>query len=190
MIQKIKKRNFIIAVAAVLLSGFAARGVYAYYTDGDHAINEFTIGGCNVEVVENYEPPKELSPGVKFTKEISVKNLGSSSAYVRIKAVFTTSDMEQWCTLDWNTKDFIYNEDDGFWYYTKPLDEGENTTNLFTSVTLSKDIPESEIEAFDILIYTEAYQSYGFNDYQSAWDYYVINKPDTAVVDGGSGLDS
>jgi hypothetical protein len=193
MISAIKthKRYFIIAAVAVLLvllSAFVTRGLYAYYTDGDSASNQFTIGGSNVEVVENYQPPKELIPGVSFTKEVSVKNLGPSSAYVRIKAVFTTSDMAQWCTVDWNTEDFIYNEADNFWYYTKALEEGESTPNLFNSVTLSEDIPESAIEAFDILIYTEAYQSTGFDDYQAAWDYYVINKPTTAVIDGGSGL--
>ena len=162
-------------------------GVYAYLASGDSATNVLTVGGVNTEIVEEFTPPTKLEPGVSFTKDVSVKNLGPSGCYIRIKAVFTDSDMEKYCTVDWNTDDFVYNEKDGYYYYVKPLDVNETSASLFTTVTLSDDIKSEEIKDFDILIYSEAFQSSGyqnddgvwteFNNYEEAWAYYHRNKP-------------
>lgn len=155
----------------------SAVGVYSYLSDKDTHSNKISIGGVNTEVVEDFDPPKKLEPGTSFTKDVKVKNLGPSDCYIRIKAVFTDSDMGDRCTVDFNTDDFIYHEDDGYYYYPKALKDGESTPSLFTKVTLSDEIPPEEIKDFDILIYSEAYQSEGFDFYKDAWEYYHRNKP-------------
>lgn len=166
-----------IPVLIVLMMISIIGGVYAYLTSNDTAKNTLVIGGVNTEVVEEFTPPEKLEPGTSFTKDVKVKNLGPSECYVRIKAVFTDSDMEKYCTVDFNTRDYVYNEDDGFYYYTEILRVGDITPSLFTTVSLSEEITEAEIKDFDILVYSEAYQSEGFDNYKDAWEYYHRNKP-------------
>ena len=170
-----KKLLMVIAILLLLIS--ACVGAFAYLTDADRATNTLTVGGVNVGIVEEFDPPKEIVPGVAFTKDVKVQNNGPSNCYVRIKAVFTDSDMEKYCSVDWNTSDFVYNDEDGYYYYKGELEVGELTKSLFTTVTVSDSIPEAEIKDFDILVYTEAYQSNGFDNYEEAWEHYHRNKP-------------
>ena len=172
-----KKKTLIILILATLLVVSGVAGISAYLTASDNAENSFVIGGCNVEVVEDFVPPPEIDPGTEFTKDVQVKNLGPSECYVRVKAVFTDSDMGDNCTVDWNTSDFEYNDEDGYYYYKDKLEVGESTESLLTNVKVSDSISDSEIKDFDILIYTEAYQSDGFSDYEEAWLHYSRNKP-------------
>lgn len=186
-----KKRNrfdnrkyLMTTLAAVIVAAAGIRAVSAFFADADTASNEVTIGSNDVRVEEEFDPPAELLPGTSFTKKVSVANTGLVDCYVRVKAVFTTSDMEQWCQVDYDTDHWAMGED-GFWYYTDVLAVGESTPELFTSVELSEDIPEASIEAFDILIYVESYQSYGFENYADAWASYGANRPEAApTVDG------
>lgn len=204
---KSKKAKIALALAAVLvLSGIG--GVAAYYNDADDSFNRMTVGGSNVTIVENFDPPKIIEPGTVITKEVSVTNLGPSECYTRVKAVFTTSDMEKYCTVDWNVYDaetnptgWIYNAEDNFWYYPGELMDGDRTTNLFNTITVAEyydfdgngeideeteAIPQSAIESFDVLVYAESYQSRGYDDYQEAWAAYRVNKPDVEAADGGA----
>lgn len=162
---------------AVIIAFGGVSGISALFTDGDSADNLFIVGGSNIEIIENFDPPEELEPGTSFTKNVKAKNLGPSSCYIRIKAVFTDSDMEKFCTVDWNHDDFIYNDKDGYYYYTKVLDVGEETESLFTTITLSESINPGEIKDFDVLVYAESYQSSGFASYEDAWKHYHRNKP-------------
>lgn len=174
----IKKMKWVIFGGVFLFGiGFIGHSV-AYLSDGDSAVNEITVGGNRVEIVEEFEPPAELVPGVSFTKDVKVENVGPSDCYVRIKAVFTDSDMGKYCSVDFNTTDYTYNEADGYYYYKKILKSGDATPSLFTTVTLSNAITTAEIKDFDILVYTESYQSAGFTDYSKAWEHYHKNKPD------------
>lgn len=166
----------ILGVFLLITSFFVAGNISAYLTDGDRAINTSSVGGNRVELIEVFDPPSKLEPGVTFSKDVKVKNIGLNDCYVRIKAVFTDSDMGDYCTLDFNDSEYEYNELDGYYYYKKILKKDEETSSLFTTVSLSNSIPESEIKDFDILVYTETYQSYGFDDYREAWKHYQKNK--------------
>ena len=174
-----KKNLSFLCLAIVSLLGISLGigNLIAYLADGDTAINKLDIGQNEIELVEEFQPPKELTPGVSFTKDVSVINIGPCSCYVRIKSVFTDSDMEKYCTVDYNDEDFVYNDEDGFWYYKEVLNFDSSTPSLFTTVILSDTIPESEIKDFDILIYAESYQSDGFDSYEDAWEYYSRNSP-------------
>ena len=176
--KKGTKLTSIILGTLLLVTSFLMVGtINAYFTDGDTAVNMSSVGGNRIELVEVFEPPSRLEPGVTFTKDVKVRNVGSNDCFVRIKAVFTDSDMGKHCSLDWNELDYEYSEEDGYYYYKKVLKKNEETESLFTTVSLSASIPEAEIKDFDILIYTETYQSYGFEDYREAWTHYQRNKP-------------
>ena len=201
------KKTRIATILALVLVISCIGGVAAYYNDADNSVNTMTVGGSNVSIVENFDPPKEILPGTVITKEVSVVNMGPSECYVRVKAVFTTSDMEKYCTVDWNLYDaetnptgWIYDEEDNFWYYPVEMKDNDHTTNLFNTITVAthydfngdgvideetEAIPESVIESFDVLVYTEAYQSRGYDDYKDAWTDYAVNKPDVEAADGG-----
>ncbi len=177
-IKHIFQKNRFVAAACILLAAcLCVSGVAAYMADADKARNQFTIGGVNVELTEEFNPPEKLTPGVVIEKDVKVTNTGPNSCYVRVLAVFSNSDMGQYCTVDWNTTDWVYNENDSYWYYTKAIIDGEVTTSLFTTITLSEEIPEAAIKDFDMIVYTESYQADGFADYQSAWANYQANKP-------------
>lgn len=181
LIMRKRRKKFmqIWCVCFLLLSSFWITGrVFAYLADGDKAVNMMVIGGNRVELIERFEPPAELVPGVTFTKDVKVKNVGQNDCYVRIKAVFTDSDMGDYCTLDFNMQEYEYSEEDGYYYYKKVLKKDEETTSLFTTVSLSRSIPKEQIKDFDILVYTETYQSHGFDDYKHAWAHYHRNRPE------------
>lgn len=172
-----KLRKWIILTPLVLIS-ILSIGIWAYFTGRNSMKNTIILGGVTVEVVETFEPPEVLEPGTSFTKDVKVQNLGPSDAYIRVFAVFSDSEMEEYCTVDWNTTDFIYNETDGYWYYTKKLMAEGNasiTSSLFTTVTLSNEIPEDKIKDFEILIYAEGFQAEGFETYEDAWNYCMEN---------------
>ena len=176
--KKGTKLILIIWGALLALTAFLVAGtINAYFTDGDTAVNMVAIGGNRIELVEVFDPPSRLEPGVSFKKDVKVRNVGSNDCFVRIKAVFTDIDMGKHCSLDWNELAYEYSEEDGYYYYKKVLKKNEETESLFTTVSLSASIPEAEIKDFDILIYTETYQSYGFEDYREAWTHYQRNKP-------------
>ena len=180
MMRKWRKKIWWSCLMLIFFMGVLAMSgnIAAYLSDGDKAVNSISIGGNRVELIEIFEPPSKLMPGVTFTKDVKVKNVGANDCYVRIKAVFTDSAMGDCCTLDFNTQDYEYRAEDGFYYYKEVLKEGEQTPSLFTTVSLSEEIAEEQIKDFDILVYTETYQSYGFDNYKDAWTHYYRNKPE------------
>ena len=196
--QKEKKKLIWMIPILIILISAASLGLQAYLSDNEIATNEITIGAVTTEIVEDFVPPEELIPGVEFTKNVSIKNTGQSACFVRIKAVFTDSDMEKVCSVDWNNNDFIYNNTDGYWYYANPIESGESTPSLFTKVSIvetlddGSQVKKEQMKDFDIIIYHESYQAMfngsGYNvdengyfeNYEDAWDYYHRNKPEEA----------
>ena len=162
---------------AVILSLICIGSIAAYMTSAAKIDNILTVGYNDIDIVEKFDPPPELRPGVEFTKTVSVSNTGPVDCYVRVLSLFSNSDMGDHCTIDYNEKDWAYNETDQYWYYKKPLPAGETTTPLFTKIKLDDDINANDIKDFDVMIYAESYQANGeFDNYQDAWKHYQSNK--------------
>ena len=182
-LKNINKKNIIVVFALSLIC-IGIGSTMAYLSDADKVENSFKIGTNKIEIVEDFEPPAKLEPNIEFKKDVSIKNVGSGDTFVRIKAVFTDSDMEKYCTVDFNSSedkndksvDYWYNTEDGYYYYKENLKIGDSSPSLFTKVALGN-IPVEEIKDFDILVYVESYQSAGFDNYNDAWDYYQRNNP-------------
>ena len=99
-----KKIAFFISLGVlVCLTSFGTS--YAYLTVYNESVNEFKVGATLVEVQEEFESPKELKPNMSFKKKPSVYNSGNLSCYVRIRADFSTSKAQEFCTLDINDTD-------------------------------------------------------------------------------------
>ena len=159
-----KRRGVLLltTIALLLVAGIA--GVLAYYTDSEQQNNRFQTATNKVEITEEF-PPGDKTPGEPFTKKVAVKNDGSE-AYVRVKVRFSDGDMEKYCTVDYNTTD----------YYTKVLPESSTTPNLFTQVTIAKDIPDDVLKDFNIYVEAESIQVGYFQDYTEAWTAFDKNR--------------
>ncbi len=162
----------LLAVSACLLPG----SVSAYFADTDSAGNQMTAAGNRIEIEEEFPPPEDVTPGSEFTKKVSEKNVGTSTCYVRIRAVFSDSNAGQYCTVDWNTEDYVCG-DDGYYYYRRLLRPGETTPYLFTTVTVSPEAPSEALERFSILVYAESCQAAGCGSFGEAWQYFGRNRP-------------
>lgn len=187
----VKRPTLTQALCAALIVSFllAIAGIAAYLTAAKGKTNSFTVGYEKTEIVEKFDPPDKLTPGISFDKQVQVSNLGTIPVYVRVLVLFSDSDMEDVCTLDYDTSgDWLYNDTDGYWYYTEPLPAGEMTTPLFTEVSLAEtnadgsELTEADMEDFEIMIYSESYQCTGEFEqpgkggYEAAWEYFHRNK--------------
>ena len=144
--------------------------VLAYFTSSDKDLNLFKVGACNTVIEEKYDPPDKLEPGCSFTKNVKIRNIGPSDCFIRVKAVYSDYEIGKYCYIDWNTTDYKYNSDDGYYYYKEKLKAGEVTESLFTTVKLNENIISAEIKDFDILIYSEAYEADKADNYEDVWN--------------------
>lgn len=168
------KKKYLIAVT-VLLAAVLAGGIIAYLQDRDNSVNLFHLATEQTEVVEKYVPPKKLTAGVTFPKEVQVENNGNISVYVRVMAVYTNEDAKKYATLDYNTDDWVYDRTDGYWYYKYSLEPGQLTSPLFREVSISADANESELNDFEIIVYHESCYDNGYATYVQAWETYLEN---------------
>ena len=71
-----------------------------------------------------------------------------------------------------NTENWVKGEDD-YYYYKKPVSEGESTTELFTGIRVAKEMEQKELE---VSVYEESVQiqkgNMVFHGYREAWDAY------------------
>lgn len=95
MKKKILALCLVVALAATAIIG----GTLAYFTDTDAKSNVFTTGNVDIQLIENFgdnnpATPEKLLPATGsaqagtlqngITKEVTVKNIGSEDAYVRV----------------------------------------------------------------------------------------------------------
>ena len=174
--MKLNKKSCILA--AVIVGLLCIGGIAAYLTAAAKITNTVTVGYNEIEIVEDFTPPIEMKPGVSFQKEVAVSNTGPVDCFVRVLSLFSRSDMEDLCDVNYNTQDWEYNETDQYWYYKHSLKAGETTEPLFDTVKIHDDASETAIKAFDIIVYAESYQDSGeFSNYQAAWEHFQINHP-------------
>lgn len=162
------------AVVAIALATVAT-GTLAYFTDSTIAHNVITSGAVDIDLIEKQLIPGDngedtyvdyptetiegVMPGMQVSKIVTVQN-NEQKAWVRVKVTPTITLNGQgtpntaFIELDFNEEDWEEG-DDGYWYYKKPLDEGETTEPLFTTVTFSKDMG-NEYQNCTVAIQVEA----------------------------------
>ena len=94
-----KRKILALASAFCMVAILAIGGTLAYFTDTDAKSNVFTTGNVKIQLNENFgdndpETPEKLLPATGsaqadtlqngITKEVSVKNIGTEDAYVRV----------------------------------------------------------------------------------------------------------
>lgn len=147
-----KRKVLILSVFAILIAILAANTL-AYFTADTKAHNVITTGGVDIELkewanedrTEKFEDKTGVMPGAEVTKIVEIENTGTGSAWVRVQVVldvYAEGGKEQLptdpVTLDFNETDWTYFE--GYYYYSRPLDPGETTAPLFTTVTFAPEM--------------------------------------------------
>ena len=116
-------------------------------------------------------------------KEIRIGNFSGSvkgfqaDCYVRMSLSYSNDDIGRGVKLTGlDTANWVYNSQDGYYYYRKKISEGEKTTPLCTGFQIDPqkidDTYRDSIKDFEINVYEEAVQAEGFSDYESAWRYF------------------
>ncbi len=179
--HKIHKSVYVISVVMILGIG----GTGAYFSDFDQAENRVAVGRNTTEIHEEFPDPPD--PGEKekpeYKKTVWVGNHSSQEkgfnveCYVRISLSYSNYDIGRAVTLlGLDTANWIYNVEDGYYYYRKPLKEGEASSALFTGFQIDRSKLEKlyldTIDDFQINVYEESVSALGFKDYQSAWRFY------------------
>ena len=130
----------------------------------DSALNRLSSGHNTAGIVESYAPPPSFAKGDEITKEVKVKNEGSVPCYVRVFAEVSDPEERDAIDIDYNTSDWIKSSD-GYYYYSRILKAGEESTPLFKTLTAKADA-----DGFKIICYSETVQAYGFGSAQEAFE--------------------
>lgn len=178
-----KKRIF--AGMGILLGILVGvQGTAAYQSAFDKAENIVTPGNITSKIEEDFPDPPSVTPDkdVEISKKIWVTNgpsgteAVSTDCYVRVWLGYSNSDIGKAVSLkETDRENWVYS-DDGFYYYTKMLREGESSTALCSGFVVDHTKLEQKywnlIEDFEIQVYEESIEAEPFDDYRNAWDYY------------------
>lgn len=209
------------ALSALFLLGGTVKPVMAYLTDiAEDMDNKFTIAlDSTSKVVEKFpDPNPDLSEDsiASYEKAVQVINTGYIDEYVRLRLDFSDSDIESKTKFSYDGQNFysveeyrkhlpsgwVYNAEDGYYYYTKILETGDwesvkktlqydvssgqyfyktgqdiLTTNMITVpliryVKTEFDSPE-DMRSYALNAFSESCPFYFGNDYKGAWDNYL-----------------
>ena len=154
-----------IQLPVLLLLCLMMVGVTAgFLVSTDSALNRLSSGYNTAGIVESYNPPSSFAKGDEITKEVKVKNEGSVPCYVRVFAEVCDPEERNVIDIDYNTSEWM-KKSDGYYYYSRILNTGEESTPLFKTLTAKADA-----DGFKIICYSETVQAYGFGSAQEAFE--------------------
>lgn len=164
-----KKKILSVALAASLAAVAVVSSSLAYFTDTDQKDNVFTVGNVDITLTEpnwdatGKEEAEDMYPGEAVAKDPTVTNKGANPAFVRIKVKWPDTPKVTYRTdyVDGKLGEDWVKADDGYFYYTKPLEIGESTDALFDQIVLSTETTNGNDESYDIVVTADAVQAQG-----------------------------
>ena len=130
----------------------------------DSVTNRLSCGYNTAEIVENYVPLSSFAKGEEVTKEVKVRNEGSVPCYVRVFAEISRPEAREAVDVDYSTSDWS-KMSDGYYYYSRVLNAGEESSPLFTTLTAKENV-----SGFEMICYSESVQAYGFAGAKEAFE--------------------
>ncbi len=163
-----KKRNYFLVIASGVLA-LSVAAVYAFFADGDRAVNHMKAGKNEIVIKESFEQPK---PGKRTKKEPQIENTGTVDCYVRCKILLSDSRAEPYLHFYTGKKSGFGEswemKEDGWLYYQGILQVAKISQPLFTHIELAEEMPD-EWKSFEIDVVSESVQAEGFADAVSAF---------------------
>lgn len=194
-----KKKTITICLVIMLLAIGIAGGSLAYFTGNDSATNTFTVGNVDIDLLEpswdgDGNGQQIADPGVAVAKDPYVKNVGKNDAWIRVNvtvseaaafkaamaahnltdlnAIFGGHPAGDW-TLAGTSEDSEKDTITYSYYYNQILPSGNNTSYLFTTVTLPAKFTNEDVKEmggdFVITVTADAIQSNGFDTVEAAF---------------------
>ena len=133
----------------------------AYYSEFKFKNNQFHIGYNQIKIIETFDVMEQYELDTTYQKDVKIKNNGNVDCYVRVLIV--ASDESQVASYHLNLNDFEKIND--YYYYKKILKVNEVTPSILQSIHTSNKL----LEAFNIYVYCESVQSYGYNSAYEAF---------------------
>ncbi|MBR4462015.1 MAG: hypothetical protein IKS51_05505 [Erysipelotrichaceae bacterium] len=174
-----KKNKIIVLVAAVLLLIASVPSVLAY-------IFTYTEVKMDKDITLYYKEPKfnETVDGAKHLKITATED--SEYMFVRVLAITDDESREQYLIPPYSfsseddpatttpnpenaNNDWVYNEEDGYWYYYKPIKKGEETSSwLHIYYGELDDTQGEDNDDFHVIVLYEAVAAHFSNEEISA----------------------
>lgn len=133
----------------------------AYFSEYQIKNNSFKIGYNQIKIIETFDMIEHYELDKTYQKDVKIKNTGNVDCYVRVLIV--CSDESKVASYELNLDDF--EKIDDYYYYKKILKVNEITPSLLKSIHTSNKL----LEAFNIYVYCESVQSYGYDDAYEAF---------------------
>ena len=168
------KKALILMVSLVAILAVSVGGVLAWLaTSSGEVKNTFAPGKTDIEIEEKFEN--------NVKKDVKVKNSGSIPVYARVNLVFTWKDragnvIERPADADLNVS---YGNDnwvkgrDGFWYYTKPIAVGSETSAVVSEAKVT--FPEGNGYKMDLEVMAQSIQAEPKDAVEGAWTNVTVN---------------
>lgn len=163
-----KKSLIMMTLLFCLTAGSAGAVTYSYLVDRDTEANEVGFADEDIHIQEEFTPPEDPEPGEVISKKPCVFNDSDIPVFVRMAVHFSDSDGEAQCE-PLAVKSRWELMDDGYYYYNQEVPAGAKTEMLFENVVLKDSVSKEELVPFEILVYAESVQAYGFESAQAAF---------------------
>lgn len=156
---------------------FSTGMTYASWKTQSETVNTISMASVKGQIVEEYEQGQVVYPNGTVRKTVQVRNTGTVDALPRVKiekawgdnrdengkllinSELSTDNIE----IHYNTEKWLYNENDGYYYYQEVLKPGDTTVSLFDSFTVNGENTGSEYKnkQADITVNMEMVQAAG-----------------------------
>lgn len=170
-----KRRKLILAAASLMaLALTAALATRAYLSKvTDPVTNTLTAGKVEASVDESFDKTTK--------KNVAIKNTGNVTAYIRAKVIvswMSEDGTEVYAQSPEEGTDYTISYDgdsswqqaaDGFWYYTQPVDDGDETGILIKEAKLADGVTPPAGYTLSIEIAASALQSLPTSTVSDTW---------------------
>lgn len=148
------KKQTILCLALAAVFAFSTVGTtlaaWNAVNTSDHVVSTAAVTG---KIIEKYDGAEGIYPGNTTEKVVNVQNTGSADSVVRVKVEKSWGETRDEdgnlqvndklstdnLLIDYNTEYWIYDENDGYFYYKGVLAPGETTVEpLFKEFTVDK----------------------------------------------------
>lgn len=170
-----KERNISLILLIALIS-LSFLGTIAYLSSISLAKNTWKVAEVSNEVKETFKN--------KIKENVKIKNTGDIPTYIRAKIVVSYEDSEgviltekpvlnsdYSLTLS-NSSNWLYNANDGFYYYTLPVEANEETDILIREC---KELTQNNNKILTVDIISQSIQASPTSAVEDSWNVVVSN---------------